>query len=110
MQILQANNAAYGTPVALFRDTTVSRSAQHRRVLSMGCSYVASQSVEDGFETAPGHSERAGHRNLTIFRMKDLDQHDRPFAWQTNLAGDTPPPGLGWGEESQHSCTLGQDL
>jgi hypothetical protein len=48
MQILQANNAAYGTPVALFRDTTVSRSAQHPRVLSMGCSYFASQSVEDG--------------------------------------------------------------
>lgn len=27
------------------------------------------------FETALGYSERAGHRNLTVFPMKDLDQH-----------------------------------
>ena len=57
MQILQANNAAYGSSVSLFRDTTVSRSAQHRRVLSMGCNYFASQSVEDGFDA---HALRLG--------------------------------------------------
>ena len=62
------------------------------------------------FEFALGYSERAGHRSLTIVRMKDLDQHDRPFAWQTNLAGNTPPPGLGWREEAQHSCSFSQDL